>query len=145
MPKDTYTLIHRRISMALAPELSAAEAAEAADEDWEEDRAGAEAMTFEGGPRVEGRYVMEEGKLMFDEATGRVRLSYVEAWPDGMRDALTAVLKSNGKFQCESTGGFIQKARREDTLPADAEERLNLPESKKYYAQDGDAAVDHGE
>ena len=47
MPKDKYVLIHRRISKALAPELSHAEATEAAEEDWEEDRAGAAAMTFE--------------------------------------------------------------------------------------------------
>ena len=37
MPKATYVYVHRRISMALAPELSEAEAAEAAEEDWVDD------------------------------------------------------------------------------------------------------------
>ena len=47
MPKDTYTFIHRRISKALAPELTDDEATDAADEDWEEDSCGAESMEFE--------------------------------------------------------------------------------------------------
>ena len=37
MPKETYVFIHRRISRALAPELSEAEAIEAAEEDWHDD------------------------------------------------------------------------------------------------------------
>ena len=46
MPKETYAFIHRRISQALAPELSEAEAAEAASEDWEEDLQGETEMRF---------------------------------------------------------------------------------------------------
>ena len=47
MPKETYMFIHRRISKALAPELTEEEAAEAADEDWSEDSHGADEMTFD--------------------------------------------------------------------------------------------------
>ena len=50
MSHETYTFIHRRISKALAPELSDEEALEAADEDWAEDLRGAdpaEGMPFE--------------------------------------------------------------------------------------------------
>ena len=47
MPKETYVFIHRRISKALAPELSEAEAAEAAEEDWVEDAMGASEIGLE--------------------------------------------------------------------------------------------------
>ena len=43
MKHPTYVYIHRRISKALAPELTDEEAAEAAEEDWAEDLHGAEA------------------------------------------------------------------------------------------------------
>ena len=47
MTKDDYTFVHRRITKALAPELEEDEAAEAADEDWLDDLAGNETMTFD--------------------------------------------------------------------------------------------------
>ena len=37
LSRDEYTWAHLRIGRALAPELSAAEAQQAADEDWEDD------------------------------------------------------------------------------------------------------------
>jgi hypothetical protein len=47
MSKEEYTHVHQRIARALAPELSAAEAVEACEEDWEEDCGGMESITFE--------------------------------------------------------------------------------------------------
>ena len=47
MSKDTYCKVHRRISKALAPELSDEEAAEAADDDWSDDLGGAAEMRFD--------------------------------------------------------------------------------------------------
>ena len=46
MTKENYIYIHRRLSRALAPELSNAEAVEAAEEEWQEDLGGADYMTF---------------------------------------------------------------------------------------------------
>ena len=46
MPRETYKFIHRRISMALAPELSDREAEEAAEEDYETDLQGYSEMYF---------------------------------------------------------------------------------------------------
>ena len=46
MSKDLYFFVHRRISKALAPELTEVEAAEAAEEDWEEDAQSNERMSF---------------------------------------------------------------------------------------------------
>ena len=40
MRKDEYCFVHRRITKALAAELSEEEAAEAAEEDWEDDGGG---------------------------------------------------------------------------------------------------------
>ena len=47
MTKEQYVYIHRRLARALAPDLTAAEAAEAAEEEWKEDLAGTSEMTFE--------------------------------------------------------------------------------------------------
>ena len=47
MSKEEYTHVHQRIARALAPELSAAEAIEACEEDWEEDCGGMESISFE--------------------------------------------------------------------------------------------------
>ena len=47
MPRDTYLFIHRRISKALAPELTEEEAQEAAEDDWLEDLDGADDMHLE--------------------------------------------------------------------------------------------------
>ena len=44
---EEYGFVHRRITKALAPELSDADAAEAAIEDWQDDAMGAARMTFE--------------------------------------------------------------------------------------------------
>ena len=44
---EEYGFVHRRITKALAPELSDADAAEAAIEDWQDDAMGAPRMTFE--------------------------------------------------------------------------------------------------
>jgi hypothetical protein len=46
MPKHLYIYVHRRVCKALAPELTEAEAAEAAEEDWNDDVQGDERMTF---------------------------------------------------------------------------------------------------
>ena len=46
MDRQTYFFVHRRISKALAPELSDAEAAEAAEEDWAEDAEGGQTITL---------------------------------------------------------------------------------------------------
>ena len=67
-------------------------------------------------------------------------------WPNGQRDALTARVKSNGKFLCESESGYYQKATREDlNLPPDAEDRIGeeAPAGiKKYFLYDNDAAIE---
>ena len=47
MTREQYTFVHRRITKALAPELEEDDAAEAAEEDWFDDLAGGDKMTFE--------------------------------------------------------------------------------------------------
>lgn len=88
---------------------------------------------FTGRPRLEGKYVLENGSAVWNEhGTGRLFLEYSEHWPDGMLDKLKARLKCNGKFTCDSAKGFIQKARKEDTLPISIMQRMESP----YYACD---------
>jgi hypothetical protein len=105
-----------------------------------------EAGTFGGRSRVDGKYVVQDGLIHYDEKTGRLNVDYHEVWPDGTDDHLFARVKSNAKFQCESAGGFEQKASNETlNLPADPEDRIgeNAKEGvKKYYLYDGDAATE---
>ena len=65
---------------------------------------------------------------------------------DVARDALVARVKSNAKFQCESSGGYEQKATNETkNLPADPDDRVgdHVPQGiKKYYIGDTDAALE---
>ena len=96
-------------------------------------------FTFIGRPRLDGKYVLKSGTAVWNEfGTGRLFLEYAEHWPDGMVDNLKARLKVNGKFACDSTSGFIQKARKEETLPVAAKLRME----SKYYIGDQDAASD---
>jgi len=102
--------------------------------------------SFSGRSRVEGKYVVEEGIIEWNPINGRTKISYCEVWPNGQRDALTARVKSNGKFLCESESGYYQKATREDlNLPPDAEDRIGeeAPAGiKKYFLYDNDAAIE---
>lgn len=94
---------------------------------------------FKARPRQAGKYDVKNGTCVWNEAgSGRLFMEYVEVWPNGTEDHLKARLKSNGKFQCNSEAGFIQKARKEDTLPTSHKLRLE----SKYYAGDTDAAED---
>merc|ERR1712166_1326640 len=96
-------------------------------------------FTFTGKPRLDGKYVLENGTATWNEqGSGRFNLKYDEHWPDGMVDKLQARLKCNGKFACDSTAGFVQKARKESTLPVSAKQRME----SKYYIGDQDAAPD---
>merc|ERR1711865_587936 len=96
-------------------------------------------FTFTGKPRLGGKYVLENGTATWNEqGSGRFNLKYDEHWPDGMVDKLQARLKCNGKFACDSTAGFVQKARKESTLPVSAKQRME----SKYYIGDQDAASD---
>ena len=90
-----------------------------------------------------GKFVLEEGKVEFDEATRQVKLTYVENWTGTrLKESQVARLKSNGKFQCESKRGaefpYAQKGRRLDTLPEDPGERLSNERARKYFARDFD-------
>lgn len=90
-----------------------------------------DSMTFEATAQDKGKYEVVDGKLDHDAESGRVNISYTEIWPNGDRDELTARVKSNGKFQCESKDGYEQKATREDlNLPA---EEARKKKHKKYY------------
>jgi len=90
-----------------------------------------DSMTFEATSQDKGKYEVVDGKLDHDAESGRVNISYTEIWPNGDRDELTARVKSNGKFQCESKDGYEQKATREDlNLPA---EEARKKKHKKYY------------
>jgi len=94
-------------------------------------------FTFIGRPRLDGKYKLESGTGTWNEfGSGRFHLEYAEHWPDGMVDNLKARLKCNGKFACDSTSGFIQKARKESTLPDELDKRM----ASKYYIGDQDAA-----
>merc|ERR1712086_807086 len=96
-------------------------------------------LTLNGNPRLDGKYVLENGTATWNEqGSGRFNLKYDEHWPDGMVDKLQARLKCNGKFACDSTAGFVQKARKESTLPVSAKQRME----SKYYIGDQDAASD---
>lgn len=107
-----------------------------------------EHWTFEGGPRQQGKYKIENGKMNYTEESGRLQITYDEVWPCAggleQRDKLIARVKSNGKFQCESASGFEQKATREDlNLPSSKEERIGQGAKhkiKKYYVKDEAAA-----
>merc|ERR1711871_1274344 len=97
-----------------------------------------DAATFEGGSRVEGKYEVENGKLRYEEKTARLFISYDEVWPGNQRDCLTTRVKSNSKFQCESTGGYEQKASNEEkNLPTEPALRVGT----KYFLGDPDAAA----
>jgi len=104
-----------------------------------------EAGTFEGRPRTEGKYEVKDGKIEYDEKTGRLCIRYDECWP-GQVDHLFARVKSNAKFQCESEDGFEQKATNiTRNLPDDPDDRVgeNAKDGvKKYYLYDDDAAID---
>jgi len=76
---------------------------------------------------------------MNDNGRQHVYIRYTEVWPNGMRDALFARLKSNGKFHCDSDAGYVQKARLESTMPVNMRERLATEGVKKYYARDDEA------
>merc|ERR1712224_886261 len=80
--------------------------------------------TFEGAPRKAGKYKVKNGTLRYDEKTQRAFIAYDEVWGT-MTDSLTARIKSNSKFQCESGSGYEQKA---------THERLNLPDDPKLRA-----------
>jgi len=96
-----------------------------------------EEKIFSGRPRAEGKYKLEDGSFTYDEKTGRLNISYTEVWPDGTKDMLQARVKSNGKFQCESTAGFEQKASNvAKNFPEDPADRIGedaKPGIKKYY------------
>eukprot|EP00658_Telonema_sp_P-2_P064105 TRINITY_DN5298_c0_g1_i3.p1 TRINITY_DN5298_c0_g1~~TRINITY_DN5298_c0_g1_i3.p1 ORF type:complete len:480 (+),score=131.34 TRINITY_DN5298_c0_g1_i3:66-1505(+) len=99
-------------------------------------------FTFTGRPRQRGKYQVKDGTAVWNEfGNGRLFIQYTESWPNGTDDHLRARLKCNGKFACESTAGFVQKARKEETLPTQSKRRLE----SKYYTGDTDAAVSVGE
>lgn len=112
------------------------------------DNVDVEAGTFGGRSRKEGKYVVENGAITYDDHH-RVFISYDEVWPGGTVDHLQARVKSNAKFQCESTGGYEQKATNESrNLPDDPDDRFGETAEegvKKYYLRDKDAAEDVGE
>jgi hypothetical protein len=89
-----------------------------------------EAGTFGGHSATEGVYTIDEGKLLFDDKTGRLNVSYTEVWSNGARDALSARVKSNSKYQCESTSGYEQKASQGKNVPNSEEAP---PGIKKYH------------
>lgn len=60
-------------------------------------------------------------------------------WPNYSHE-ISARLKSNKKFQCESKSEFIQKARHKDTLVA-ANGEIIAKDGGKYFLHDGDAGV----
>ena len=104
------------------------------------------AGTFAGESRVPGKYTVDNGSFTYDAYTGRLNIAYDEVWSNGLRDSLAARVKSNAKFQCESSGGYEQKASNEaKNFPEDAEDRIGenaLPGIKKYYTGDKEAAED---
>ena len=96
---------------------------------------------------MEGKYEVKNGKIIYNEERGSCVIEYEEVWGGGETvDALRARVKSNAKFQCESAGGFEQKATNETkNLPEGFEERMGESAKagvKKYYLGDKDAAVD---
>lgn len=94
-------------------------------------------FAFTGHPRQAGKYELQDGTCIWNaKGNGRLFMEYCECWPGGNKDHLRARLKSNGKFACYSGAGFIQKARKQATLPTDPEERMK----SKYYAGDEAAA-----
>jgi len=96
-----------------------------------------EKLTFSGTSAIPGRYEVEDGTVEYNNNNNRqhVYIRYNEAWPNGFKDALFARMKSNGKFQCESDSGFVQKARHEGSMPDDPAERDAAPGVKKYYIE----------
>ena len=100
-----------------------------------------EGGTFRGGSIKKGKYKVENGRLEYETKTGRLNISYDEAWSNGQSDTLHARVKSNSKFQCESVGGFEQKASNVLNLPDNDDERTGdhaEPGIKKYYIGDQD-------
>jgi len=112
------------------------------------DNVDVEAGTFGGRSRKEGKYEVQNGVITYDDHS-RVFLAYDEVWPGGTVDSLKARVKSNAKFQCESSDGYEQKATNETrNLPDDPDDRMGEGAEdgvKKYYLRDKDAAEDAGE
>eukprot|EP00658_Telonema_sp_P-2_P065740 TRINITY_DN5491_c0_g1_i2.p1 TRINITY_DN5491_c0_g1~~TRINITY_DN5491_c0_g1_i2.p1 ORF type:complete len:992 (+),score=262.93 TRINITY_DN5491_c0_g1_i2:225-3200(+) len=97
---------------------------------------------WSGTSRVPGRYSCQDAVALWDPDKGTVQLNFTEVWHESdSRDELVARLKLNGKFSCESSGGYKQKARKETTMPTSAAERAKVPYGK-YYAGDPDAMVE---
>ena len=97
-------------------------------------------MSFTGRSAIEGRYEIVDGKVEYVNEYNRqhdiVYITYIERWPNGYEDALFARMNSNGKFQCESETGCIQKARHKGTMPDDLDEALAVPGVKKYFIEE---------
>ena len=62
----------------------------------------------------------------------------VQVWGNGFVDEVSARLKSNGKYTCESDMGYVQKARRQDTMLGIRGE----DEDAKYFLGDEKALLE---
>jgi hypothetical protein len=83
------------------------------------------------GKSPKDAYVVADGKYFIDEHH-RCYITYGEVWGDFV-DNLTARVKSNSKFQCESTGGFEQKAANYTVNPQYATYHEAAPFNVKKY------------
>ena len=96
-------------------------------------------INWKGESRAEGKYSCEEATAVWNPDTNQVQLGFTEIWhANDSRDVLSARLKNNGKFTCQSEQGFIQKARKEDTMPGSAAQRSSGAYAKYYI---GDTAA----
>jgi len=66
----------------------------------------AEGMTFTGRSAVAGKYVIEDGNVVWNNLTKHCTLTYTENWLERRcKESFTAYLKSNGKFRCAAKEG----------------------------------------
>jgi len=88
---------------------------------------------FRGRSAVPGQFEISNGVVVYENAHERqhATLHYEEVWTKtGVSEKVTARLKSNGKFICDAKPGYVQKARREDSLSS---RDRKTPGGQKYF------------
>ena len=152
MSKVEYTHVHQRIARALAPELSAAEAIEACEEDWEEDCGGAESISFE--EYADGLYALAdmwtsnvdelEYVIFLNKLLSMVKpaaLAAAAGWPSMARGALTLGVAIYGSRHPRAHGGSLGSIEEPGPLGPHSWAPLLGPTLGPHSAQDAHLAA----
>merc|ERR1712167_374458 len=91
--------------------------------------------TFKGNS-VSGKFAITDGLVEHSSVDHRVRISFTMKYKNGTEEHIQARLKSNHKFHCENTGGYVMKASMIKNLQEPLDEK-----KAKYYAGDMDTGT----